>query len=131
MFGDDVALWVSIYTGNEREMKQQLILLQQSLDAVSLWSSRWKMLLAPDKTQSITFKMKNETKFPKMNLQLNNISIEETKQVKYLGLILDNKMTYRPHQLHLWKISQETWISDITLFLPRHSTKPISIQSIV
>ncbi|ETN99684.1 hypothetical protein RFI_37786 [Reticulomyxa filosa] len=49
MFADDVALWTSTYTSDEKEMELQL---QSSLDNVS----KWKMLLA----QSITFKMKKE-----------------------------------------------------------------------
>ena len=51
MFADDVALWTLIFTSDEKEMERQLDLLQQSLDGVSLWASRWKML-GPDKTRS-------------------------------------------------------------------------------
>ena len=56
MFADDVALWTSIYSSDEKEMEKQLELLQTSLDGVCLWASKWKMLLATDKMQSITFK---------------------------------------------------------------------------
>ncbi|ETO08846.1 hypothetical protein RFI_28541 [Reticulomyxa filosa] len=97
MFADDVALWTSIYTSDQQEMQRQLNLLQQSLNNVSLWASRWKMLLAPDKTQSITFRMKNKAKYPKMQLTLNNIPIQDTEQVKYLGLIMDSNLTYQRH----------------------------------
>ncbi|ETN99750.1 hypothetical protein RFI_37717, partial [Reticulomyxa filosa] len=68
-----------------------------SLDNVSLWASKWKMLLAPDKTQSITFKMKNKKKYPKMKLKLDGSNIEETDYVKYLGLIVDQQMTFQQH----------------------------------
>ncbi|ETN97810.1 hypothetical protein RFI_39715 [Reticulomyxa filosa] len=84
MFADDVTLWTSIYTSDENEMKRQLSLMQKSLDCVSLWSSKWKMLLASDKTQLITFKMKNKRKYPKMKLKLNVNNIEEANHVKYL-----------------------------------------------
>ncbi|ETO06867.1 hypothetical protein RFI_30525, partial [Reticulomyxa filosa] len=43
MFADDVALWTSIYTSNMTEMNHQLQLLQQSLDRISLWASKWKL----------------------------------------------------------------------------------------
>ncbi|ETO15718.1 hypothetical protein RFI_21646 [Reticulomyxa filosa] len=43
---------------DKKEMEWQLNQLQKSLDNVSLWASRWKLLLAPDKIQSITFKQK-------------------------------------------------------------------------
>ena len=97
MFADDVALWSSIYTSDQKEMEEQLNLMQISLDNVSLWASTWKLLLAPDKTQSITFKKKNKVKFPKSNLKLNGNDIEDSEHVKYLGLILDNKMTFKKH----------------------------------
>ena len=78
-------------------MEHQLQLLQNSLDKVSLWASTWKLLLAPDKTQSITFKMKNKRKYPKLKLKLNGIDIQEDEHVKYLGLILDSQMTFKQH----------------------------------
>jgi hypothetical protein len=94
MFADDVALWTSIFTSDEKEMGRQLKLLQQSLDGVSLWASRWKMLLDPDKTRSVTFRLKNKVMYPKTSLKLNGIDIEQAEHVKYLGLILDSKHSY-------------------------------------
>ncbi|ETO35714.1 hypothetical protein RFI_01348 [Reticulomyxa filosa] len=64
MFADDVALWTSIYTSDEKEMEWQLNQLQKILD-----------------------NMKNKKKYPKMNLHLSNSSILEADHVKYLGLI--------------------------------------------
>jgi hypothetical protein len=97
IFADDVAVWTSIYTCDEKEMETQIDLLQRSLDNVCLWASRWKLLLAPDKTQSITFRHKNKKKFPKMDLKLNSTQIQEAEYVKYLGLIIDSKMTFQQH----------------------------------
>src|ERR1700733_6033649 len=71
--------------------------MQQSLDEISLWATKWKMVLAVDKTQSITFKQKNKKKFPKMQLQLLGSNLNEIKQVKYLGLIVDSNLTYKQH----------------------------------
>src|SRR3984885_15079140 len=71
--------------------------MQQSLDEISLWATKWKMVLAVDKTQSITFKQKNKKKFPKMKLQLLGSNLNEIKQVKYLGLIMDSNLTYKQH----------------------------------
>ncbi|ETO05642.1 hypothetical protein RFI_31754, partial [Reticulomyxa filosa] len=42
MFADDVALWSSIYTSDEKEMERQLDLMQTSLDNVSLWHQNGK-----------------------------------------------------------------------------------------
>ena len=63
MFADDVALWSSIFTTDMDEMKQQLNLMQQSVDNISIWGNKWKMLLAADKTQCITFRRRTKTSF--------------------------------------------------------------------
>ncbi|ETO23580.1 hypothetical protein RFI_13599 [Reticulomyxa filosa] len=44
MFADDVALWASINTPKMTEINNQLQLLQQSLDVITLWSSKWKIV---------------------------------------------------------------------------------------
>ncbi|ETO35539.1 hypothetical protein RFI_01524 [Reticulomyxa filosa] len=61
-------LWTSIFTSNVNEMSDQL----QSLDDVSIWSNKWKMLFAADKTQCITFRYQNKRKFQKMQLTLQH-----------------------------------------------------------
>ncbi|ETO08960.1 hypothetical protein RFI_28428 [Reticulomyxa filosa] len=79
MFADDVVMWTSIYT-SEKEMVE----LQKSLNNVSLWTLRWKLLLAPDKIQSITSKIN-------MKLKLNESNIEEKKIKAYSPIIKDQR----------------------------------------
>lgn len=99
MFADDVALWTAIETNSENEMQLQLQLMQQSLDGISSWGVKWKMLLAPEKSQCITFKQKNKKKYPtlKLNLDQDQVEIPEAKEVKYLGLIMDSQLSYKQH----------------------------------
>ena len=78
-------------------MQNQLNHLQQSLDNVSNWANKWKMQLAADKTQCITFRHQNKKKFPKIQLKLQGSNLEECEFVKYLGLFLDSHMTYSKH----------------------------------
>ncbi|ETO01859.1 hypothetical protein RFI_35580 [Reticulomyxa filosa] len=52
------------------------------------------MLLAH--TQSIKFKM-NKRKYPKMKLKFDGKGIEEAEHVKYLGLIVDQQMTFQQY----------------------------------
>ncbi|ETO11569.1 hypothetical protein RFI_25807 [Reticulomyxa filosa] len=97
MFADDVALWTSIYKPDIKEMEIQLKLLQQSLDEINSWGSKWKMLLALEKSQSITFRSKNKKNYPHLKIHLDGLLIKEEKQVKYLGLIMDSNLTYKQH----------------------------------
>ena len=97
MFADDVALWTSIFTKDTNEMNAQLNLLQHSLNNVLHWANKWKMVLAADKTQCITFRHQNKKKFPKLNLTLQGSILQEFDHVKYLGLFLDSHMTYSKH----------------------------------
>ncbi|ETO01297.1 hypothetical protein RFI_36143, partial [Reticulomyxa filosa] len=102
MFADDIALWTSVYIPNTKEMERQLQLLQQSLDEIYSWGSKWKMSLAPEKSQCITFRAKNKRKYPHMKIKLGGISIKEEKQVKYLGLIMDSNLTYKQHLQYIY-----------------------------
>ncbi|ETO36685.1 hypothetical protein RFI_00377 [Reticulomyxa filosa] len=90
MFADDVALWTSIYTSDEKEMEWQLNQLQKSLD----------------NTQSITFKMKNKKKYPKMKLKLDCSNIEEADYVKYLGSNNISTMFMAKQQRNIYCIPQ-------------------------
>ncbi|ETO08756.1 hypothetical protein RFI_28632 [Reticulomyxa filosa] len=97
MFADDVALWTSIYTSNVGEMTRQLQLLQNSLDGIASWASKWKLLLSSEKSQCITFRNKNKRKYTSMFLHLRDEKIPETNKVKYLGLIMDTQLSYKEH----------------------------------
>ena len=128
MFADDVALWTSIYTSDEKEMEKQLDLLQVSLNNVSIWASRWKMLLATDKTQSITFKKKNKIKFPKLNVQVNNVQIQEADNVKYLGLILDSGLTFQKHVNYVYgKAAKKLGYLTFLVLLQKFTSKSICL----
>ena len=43
------------------------------------------------------FSSKNESSAPKINLILNGVRIDEKRTTKYLGIILDHKLTYADH----------------------------------
>ncbi|ETO08780.1 hypothetical protein RFI_28612 [Reticulomyxa filosa] len=114
MFADDVALWTSIFTEDTTEMQRQMELLQYSLNGVSEWGCKWKMALAPQKSQCITFRSKNKKKYPKLKIKLDNTDIKEKDQVKYLGLIIDSKLTYKQHlSLSVYKLLFKTIILPI------------------
>ncbi|ETO33162.1 hypothetical protein RFI_03948 [Reticulomyxa filosa] len=97
IFADDVAIWSSIFTSDTNEMQNQMNKMQRCLDNICEWANTWKMVLAPEKTQCITFRKKNKKKYPPLQLNLQGTPITETDNVRYLGLIMDSQLNYNRH----------------------------------
>ena len=69
-------------------------ILQRHLNIIDLWTKRWKIKINQTKSSFITFTLKKG--FCPV-VTLNNIPILSFSKVKYLGLILDSKLTWDPH----------------------------------
>jgi len=69
-------------------------MIQRHLNIIHQWTKRWKIKINESKSSFITFTLKRET-CPQVTM--NNISIPVCSEVKYLGLILDNKLTWNSH----------------------------------
>jgi len=94
MFADDIALW----TPPEPKYSLTRITnnLQQDLDNIFSWSTKWKLLFNPNKCSIITFTKLRTV--PPPNLQLNNTQIPTTTDsAKYLGIWFDPKLTWNQH----------------------------------
>ena len=94
MFADDIALWTP---PNTRKSLPRLINnLQQDLNKILQWSTKWKLLFNPNKCIAITF-TKSPT-IPIPNFTFNNICIPRTnKSTKYLGIWFDPKLSWKEH----------------------------------
>ena len=120
MFADDVALWTQPTDSQIENMEIQHQQLQKSLENISQWCTKWKLLLAENKTQYIVFKSPQKKKIPtqdKLTIQLNNTTIEPQQKVKYLGLYLDPYLNFKPHikQYLLPKVMKRVgWLKYIT-----------------
>jgi len=69
-------------------------MIQRHLNIIHLWTKRWKIKINESKSSFITFTLKRET-CPQVTM--NDISIPVCSEVKYLGLILDSKLTWNSH----------------------------------
>ena len=121
MFADDVALWTKPTDNKIINMEYHHKQLQISLDNISKWCTKWKLLLAQNKTQYIVFKSPYKKKIPrqdKLTIKMNNKTIIKPKnQVKYLGLYLDKYLTFKSHikQYLLPKLMKRVgWLKYIT-----------------
>lgn len=92
-YADDVAF----LTTNKRAASIKSS-LQKAVKSFSKYARTWKLKLNPIKTESVFFTRRRATKaFPKTNIKVDRHEISWTKSTKYLGCILDQKLTMKKH----------------------------------
>lgn len=92
LFADDTAI-----IAQSTSEKQAKSYVQEHLDILSEYFGKWKLKINEDKTQIITFTQKKKRPHPPINIQINGVLIEEEKTIKYLGVHLDQKLTFKEH----------------------------------
>lgn len=93
MFADDTA----IFSTSVRE-DQAKIYIQRHLHQLETYFNRWKLRINVDKTQFTIFNHKHNRNHNINNrISMYNTPIEETDTVKYLGITLDRKLTFKQH----------------------------------
>ncbi|GBM32324.1 RNA-directed DNA polymerase from mobile element jockey [Araneus ventricosus] len=108
LFADDSAVLAQGTT-----IKYILRTLQSFLVSLEEWLTKWRIAVNTDKTKAIIFR-KGCSNFNPTNLELFDETIEWVTEVKYLGLIIDNKLTFRQHISYL----KEKFWAKIYLCLP-------------
>ncbi|XP_063394129.1 uncharacterized protein LOC134679182 [Cydia fagiglandana] len=95
-FADDVALVVDGSTAMEIEAKAN-----SALEHAREWGVRNKLKFAPHKTNAmlITRKLKYDTP----RLCMGGINIGMVKEIKMLGVVIDNKLTFNEHVSNVCK----------------------------
>lgn len=68
--------------------------LQEHLNKIEDWSHRWRVTVNETKSKHITFSLRKEN-CPKV--KLNNTELHEADTIKYLGLHLDRRLTWKTH----------------------------------
>lgn len=92
LFADDTAFYTS-----HSEVKQIIKPLQEHAQQIHTYMNRWKININHAKTQAIFVTKRRTLQIPKRRLEIFNTKIKWTDEVKYLGLILDKKLTLKPH----------------------------------
>ena len=94
LFADDTSLFSIVQDPNESAK-----FLNLDLSVISLWTYQWKMLFNPDPKKTahevIFSRKKNEETHT--SVFYNNIEVSRTDSQKHLGLVLDNKLTFKKH----------------------------------
>jgi hypothetical protein len=96
LFADDTGL-----SAKGKSLRVICSRLQKSLDIFATYLQKWKISPNASKSQLIIFPHKPRAAFLKPSnrhiVTLNGLSIPWSNQVKYLGLTLDQKLTFKDH----------------------------------
>lgn len=92
MFADDTA-----FTVTSRFVKPIENQLQKAFKRVKGYFGRWKININDDKTQAIFFTRRRTQQLPTGPLRLGESNVQWESAVKYLGLMLDTRMTLKAH----------------------------------
>jgi hypothetical protein len=68
--------------------------LQEHLNSLKIWFSKWKIKVNLQKSLHITFTLRKSSNPP---VFLNNIPLSVENVVKYLGLYIDRRLIWNPH----------------------------------
>ncbi|KAL7293744.1 hypothetical protein TKK_0012811 [Trichogramma kaykai] len=68
--------------------------MQTHMSRMEEWFKTWRISVNETKSVNITFTLKKDTCPP---IKLNDKVIPQENQVKYLGMHLDRRLTWRPH----------------------------------
>ena len=78
--------------------KQNEINIQNYLSDLEICCKKWKILLNPDKTKTINFYKYSKAKGKySTKLQLYGKKLKSYKEIKFLGITFNQKLTFRKH----------------------------------
>ena len=90
--------------------------LQEHLNLIDNWAKNWMICINENKSSQVTFTLR-----PGIcpTIKLNNKSIPTSNETKYLGIILDKRLTWKPHLQNKRKLAN----SRLHLFRPLLKSK--------
>ena len=104
-FADDLTIYLTM-----NKTKRGTKSLQKALNIAQTWATKWKIKFNTSKTKAIIFS-KRRNKFSPI-FKLDNEKIDIVKSHRYLGIIFDEKLTWKNH---VEKISQKATDNSIKL----------------
>jgi hypothetical protein len=109
LFADDPCLYAT-----ERKDGYVLRRIQHELNSMATWCEHWNIKTNQDKTRAMYFIHRNRP--PDSLLKLNARNIPFVNSEKYLGVILDKRMTWRLHIQTIKAKAFRTFIRIYSLF---------------
>ena len=91
LFADDTSIFYS-----HKNAKDLEYIVNLELKNVSTWLSANRLSLNVDKSNFLTISKKKKT-YSNIDIKIDNISIKEKDYIKYLGVLIDNKLSWKQH----------------------------------
>lgn len=82
---------------NGRLVKKVTNNITKAAEKVVEYYTKWKIKINTDKTVLVWFSNRKSKQIPTLPLIINNTKIEWKDELKYLGVILDKKLTLKAH----------------------------------
>ena len=100
LFADDSSIHAKAKTIDRVE-----VVLQNSLNKIDVWCNANRMILNSSKTKSmvITTRQKHQLETLSLKLSINSSNIEQVKEHRVLGIVLDQEMKWEAHIRSLCK----------------------------
>ena len=95
-FADDTNLLYSIKKKEQDRNRNMVRNLNTDLRSLNQWLLANKISLNSTKTELIFFRKIN-TPIPNLKIKLNGVRIKESSEVKYVGIIFDEYLTFNTH----------------------------------
>jgi len=97
-FADD-----TIILNSSKSTKKIKANMSRDITSIYDWLCANRLSLNAKKTEVMLFQPKNKKEFTKMTLKIKETKISVSNKVKYLGVILDSRLTWRDHLSELSK----------------------------
>lgn len=120
-YADDVLLIT-----HHKEISQLENITNNALDIVCQWGIGVKLEFGPQKTQLIGFSNKSN----KCNIYVNCNKIVFSNQIKYLGVIIDNKLKFIKHSEYVIDKAKKLFYKLSTFIRPTWGIHPDNVRTI-
>lgn len=121
IYADDTAILASSFNAQVATSQIQI-----HLNQILNFTNEWKIKLNESKTEHILFSRKFTNTRITTPLQINRTKIETKHNVKYLGVVLDSKLYFKPH---MKLVSEKVNLAIRTLYPLLNKKSPMSIQN--
>ena len=91
LYADDILLYRTI------NVMDDCVKLQDDLNALQQWEKRWQMHFNPSKCCYI--RLSNKQHLLDYNYNIHNTVLQVTNTIKYLGVHIDDKLTWKSHTI--------------------------------
>ena len=94
LFADDSAIFKS---ARKKQLNQTADLVQRNLEAISQWCNKWGFRISTEKTVIVLFSKDSTLKNKLKPIYVEGKQIKVEKAVKFLGVYLDDRLTWKQH----------------------------------